>query len=507
VQDVITTLEEQLKVLKKQARQASRYRNLSDHIRRAEAMLLALKLDTTVKDLARNQEDLKESEAIVNDLTRLVAGAAATQADAAAGLPALRQSEAEAAARLQRLRVAADGLEQEERRIEAARAATRERLEQIAERTLELPAGFHPHPKIAKLLEQRAEMGRDERPVDYGMAEHLAFASLLAAGVPVRLSGQDTRRATFNQRHAVLIDVETEAEHVPLRELAAPGAFFEIYDSMLSEAAVMGFEYGFARDYPEALVLWEAQFGDFVNGAQIIVDQYLVAAEDKWGQQSGIVLLLPHGYEGQGPEHSSARIERFLTACAEDNIQVANATTAAQYFHLLRRQMHREVRKPLIVFTPKSLLRAKPARSKLDELSGTTTFLEVLPDPTYAGDAGAVQRVVLASGKVGHDAIAERDKRGANVPVLRAEQLYPWPTDHLAEALAAYPSLRELVWLQEEPENMGPWGFVKGRLYEELGDRLAIRRVSRHESGSPATGSKAVHDQEQEMLLEHALGG
>jgi 2-oxoglutarate dehydrogenase E1 component len=216
-------------------------------------------------------------------------------------------------------------------------------------------------------------------------------------------------------------------------------------------------------------------------------------------------MLLPHGYEGQGPEHSSARIERFLTACAEDNIQVANATTAAQYFHLLRRQMRRDARKPLIVFTPKSLLRAKPVRSKVEELT-TGSFLEVLGDPTHAGDAGSVERVVLASGKVGHDAIAARDAAGANVPVLRVEQLYPWPTEWLAEELAKYPAADELVWLQEEPENMGPWNFVKGNLYQHLGDRFTIRRVSRYESGSPATGSKAIHDQEQEQIVAQALG-
>jgi len=252
------------------------------------------------------------------------------------------------------------------------------------------------------------------------------------------------------------------------------------------------------------LVAWEAQFGDFGNGAQIVIDQYLVAAEDKWGQTSGLVLLLPHGYEGQGPEHSSARIERFLTLAAEDNIQVVNCTTAAQYFHLLRRQMHRDVRKPLVVFTPKSLLRAKRARSKVDELT-EGSFLEVLPDPTFAGDPGAVRRVVLASGKVALDAIAKRDEAGTPVVVLRVEQLYPWPYEYLAEALSAYTGARELVWLQEEPENMGGWNSAKGRLYEALGDEYTIRRVSRFESGSPAAGSHGVHVQEQEQLVEDAV--
>jgi len=249
---------------------------------------------------------------------------------------------------------------------------------------------------------------------------------------------------------------------------------------------------------------WEAQFGDFVNGAQVIIDQYIVAAEDKWGQTSGLVMLLPHGYEGQGPEHSSARIERVLSACAEDNIQVANCTTAAQYFHLLRRQIHREVRKPLVLFTPKSLLRAKPARSKVEELT-TGSFQEVLADPTLAADAASVQRVVLASGKVAHDAIARRDKEGTPVAVLRVEQLYPWPYQYVADALGPYANARELAWLQEEPENMGPWNFVKGRLYESLGDEYTIRRISRYESGSPAVGSKAVHDQEQEEIVTAAV--
>jgi len=254
----------------------------------------------------------------------------------------------------------------------------------------------------------------------------------------------------------------------------------------------------------DALVCWEAQFGDFVNGAQIILDQYLAASEDKWGQTSGLVLLLPHGYEGQGPEHSSARVERFLTMAAEDNIQVANPTTAAQYFHLLRRQMYRDVRKPLVVITPKSLLRAKPARSKVDNLTGGS-FLEVLDDPTFSGDAASVRHVVLASGKVAFDAIAKRDETSAPVAVVRVEQLYPWPFEYLAEVLSKYTNARELVWLQEEPENMGGWSFAKGRLYEALGDDYTIRRVSRFESGSPAVGSHAVHVQEQEEIIAKAL--
>jgi 2-oxoglutarate dehydrogenase E1 component len=332
----------------------------------------------------------------------------------------------------------------------------------------------------------------------------MAFGSLLLEGNDLRVAGQDTRRGTFSQRHSVLVDYETGAEWAPLAHLDPDQAKFWIYDSLLSEYAAVGFEYGYSVANPAALVAWEAQFGDFVNGAQIILDQYLVAAEDKWGQTSGLVLLLPHGFEGQGPEHSSARIERFLTMSAEDNIQVANATTAAQYFHLLRRQMHRDVRKPLVIFTPKSLLRAKQARSKVDDLT-TGSFLEVLDDSGYSGDPASVQRIVLASGKVAYDAMAKRDELNAPIAVVRVEQLYPWPFDHLAETLSKYPNAREVVWLQEEPENMGAWNFVKGRLYEALSDEYTIKRVSRFESGSPAVGSHAVHVQEQEEIVEKAL--
>jgi 2-oxoglutarate dehydrogenase E1 component len=332
----------------------------------------------------------------------------------------------------------------------------------------------------------------------------MAFGSLLLEGHDLRVAGQDTRRGTFSQRHSVLVDYETGAEWAPLAHLDPDQAKFWIYDSLLSEYAALGFEYGYSVANRAALVAWEAQFGDFINGAQIILDQYLVAAEDKWGQTSGLVLLLPHGFEGQGPEHSSARIERFLTMAAEDNIQVANATTAAQYFHLLRRQMHRDVRKPLIVFTPKSLLRAKQSRSKVEDLT-QGSFLEVLDDPTLSADPQSVQRVVLASGKVAYDAIAKRDEVGAPVAIVRIEQLYPWPFDCMAETLSKYTNARELVWLQEEPENMGAWNFVKGRLYEALGDEYTIKRVSRFESGSPAVGSHAVHVQEQEEIVEQAL--
>ena len=307
----------------------------------------------------------------------------------------------------------------------------------------------------------------------------------------------------FSQRHAVLVDHENGEEWQPLKNLAEPQGQFWIYDSLLSEYAALGFEYGYSVANKAALVIWEAQFGDFINGASTVIDQYLVAAEDKWAQTSGLTLLLPHGFEGQGPEHSSGRIERFLTQCAEDNIQVTVPTNAGQYFHLLRRQMRREIRKPLIVFTPKSLLRAKPARSTVEALT-QGSFEEVLDD-VGIDDPSTVRRVVLASGKVGQDALTERDKRGAPVAVVRVEQLYPWPYDQLSEVVARYPNARELVWLQEEPANMGAWAFAQDRLAERFVDTHAILRVSRYESGSPATGSHTIHVQEQEAILDAAL--
>ena len=374
-------------------------------------------------------------------------------------------------------------------------------LGKVGEELTSVPEGFHIHKKIEKLLEQRREMAQGERPVDYGMAEALAFGTLLSEGVPVRLSGQDSRRGTFNQRHDVLIDVEDETEYLPLADIAESHdhAFFEIYDSMLSEAAVMGFEYGFSRDYPEALVLWEAQFGDFVNGAQIILDQFITAGEDKWGLLSGLTLLLPHGYEGQGPEHSSARMERFLQLAAEDNIQVAQPSTAAQYFHLLRRQALRSWRKPLVVFTPKGTLRHKASVSELAAFS-EPRFREVIGDPEVEG----AERVLLCTGKIGHELQAEREKRGADsTAVVFLEQLYPFPDEALAEELARHPGA-ELVWVQDEPANMGALFFVLPRIERLAGDRR-VRTVKRSASASPATGSAKAHQMEQKTLLTLAF--
>ncbi|MEX2292808.1 MAG: multifunctional oxoglutarate decarboxylase/oxoglutarate dehydrogenase thiamine pyrophosphate-binding subunit/dihydrolipoyllysine-residue succinyltransferase subunit [Acidimicrobiales bacterium] len=364
------------------------------------------------------------------------------------------------------------------------------------------PDGFNVHPKLLRQFDVRDKMWA-EGEVDWALAEAMAYGSLLLEGTDLRIAGQDTRRGTFSHRHAVLVDHTNGTEHAPLAHLGPEQGKFWIYDSLLSEYAGLGFEYGYSVVAKESLVVWEAQFGDFWNGASTIVDQFVVAAEDKWNQTSGLVMYLPHGYEGQGPEHSSARVERFLTLAAEDNIQVVNCTQASQIFHLLRRQVRRTVRKPLVVFTPKSGLRAKATRSGVEELL-RGSFRETIDDP-HPGDVTAVRRIVLASGKVGQEALAARDDAGALVAVVRVEQLYPWPADQLDEIVARYPQASEIVWLQEEPENMGAWNFVKGRLYERFDDSHTIRRVSRFESGAPAAGSHGVHVQEQAELIASAL--
>jgi 2-oxoglutarate dehydrogenase E1 component len=390
-----------------------------------------------------------------------------------------------------------------------ARAA----LDKVAGSLHTAPPGFTVHPKLARVLEARYHLYQ-EGQVDWSLAEALAFGSLLLEGVDVRLAGQDTRRGTFSQRHSVLVDSQTGAEHVPLGSLEPAGdgpvGRFRIYDSLLSEYAALGFEYGYSVVHAEALVAWEAQFGDFGNGAQVVIDQFITAAETKWGQRSGLVLLLPHGFEGQGPEHSSARLERFLTLCAGDNLQVVNPTSAAQYFHVLRRQVRRVRRKPLVLLTPKSLLRAHSSRSPVPELvSGR--FREVLDDPRpgsgHPADREAVTRVVLASGKVALDAITHRDQRGLPAAVVRVEQLYPWPGLLILDTLSRYPNASEVVWLQEEPENMGGWGFVSGRLARLLPEGVTLRHVSRTESASPASGSLTVHQHEQAELLERTFAG
>ena len=374
-------------------------------------------------------------------------------------------------------------------------------LDRVMAKLTDYPADFTVHPKLGRQFDTRAKMWADGE-VDWATAEAMAIGSLTVEGHPVRLAGQDSRRGTFSQRHASLIDFETGDAWTPLDALE-PATRFWVFDSLLSEYAALGFEYGYSHANPNALVMWEAQFGDFINGAQIVIDQYIVAAEDKWDQRNGVVLLLPHGYEGQGPEHSSARIERFMTLAAEDNMQVVNTTTAANYFHLLRRQVHSERRTPLIVFTPKQGLRMKQTRSPIEALT-QGSFEEVLDDPGNI-DAEAVTRIVFCSGKVAWDAIDERDRLGAPVAVVRIEQLYPLPTEQMLAILEKYPNANELRWLQEEPENMGAWRFVEANTWRVKEQGYDLRHVARVESGSPATGSKAIHDQELADLMERTF--
>jgi 2-oxoglutarate dehydrogenase E1 component len=377
-----------------------------------------------------------------------------------------------------------------------------ETLRAIAQKQLQPPQGFVVNPKLARLLESRLKAVDDRGTLDWSSAEMLAIGSLLWEDTPVRLSGQDSRRGTFSQRHAVLVDMKTGQPWTPLNHLREGQPEFCVYDSLLSEAAVLGFDYGYSLDEPNMLIMWEAQFGDFANGAQVIIDQFIASAESKWGRASGLVLLLPHGYEGQGPEHSSARLERFLQLCAEENIQVTVPSTPSQYFHLLRRQVRRSFRKPLVVMTPKSLLRHKLAVSPVDHLT-VGHFHDILDDPA-APDR--VRRVLLCSGKIYYDLVAHRAEAGSprDVAVVRIEQLYPWPAQELTRVLARYKSAREWVWVQEESQNMGAWTFAAPRLQDLLG--LPVQYVGRDASASPATGSKLVHDREQAELVEAAIG-
>jgi 2-oxoglutarate dehydrogenase E1 component len=378
----------------------------------------------------------------------------------------------------------------------------REKLGEIADALVRVPNGFNVHPKIAKLLEQRAEMGHGKRPVDYGFAEALAFGSLLREGNPIRLTGQDTERGTFNQRHAVLVDTENEQEYCSLTSLASGQTFCEIHNSSLSEAGCLGFEYGFSRDYPEALVLWEAQFGDFANGAQVIIDQFISAGEDKWDLPSGLVMLLPHGYEGQGPEHSSARIERFMQLAGEENMQICQPSSAAQYFHLLRRQVRRPYRKPLVVFTPKSMLRHPDASSNIEEFT-QPRFLPVVPDH----EVKDAKRILIVSGKLGHELRAERRRRkDTSTAIIFLDQLYPLLRPEIAAALDEHPNAREVVWVQEEPKNMGAHFFVMPRIGQLVQSKgLKMRSIKRSPSASPATGSAKAHELEQKTLISLAF--
>ena len=374
------------------------------------------------------------------------------------------------------------------------------RLKEITERITTSPGDFNVHPKIEKFLTQRREMTEGNRKVDWGMAEALAIGSLLWDGVRVRFTGQDTRRGTFNHRHAVLMDAKTAAEYVPLEQLHADQGEFTVVDSPLSEAAALGFEYGYSRELPDGLVMWEAQFGDFANGAQIIIDQFLSAAEDKWKLLSGIVLLLPHGYEGQGPEHSSARIERFLELAAEDNMQMCQPSTSAQYFHILRQQALRTWTKPLVLFMPKSVLRAEPACSDVSELTAGR-FQHVIQDKEV-GDAKAI---ILCSGKIAHELRAYRKKRNVtDRAIVTIEQFYPFPEDQLVEAIARHGKNSKVIWVQEEPSNMGALNFLRPKLKTVVGNRW-VTSVKRYESAGPATGSAKAHKLEQQTLLELAF--
>ena len=379
-------------------------------------------------------------------------------------------------------------------------------LDRVVAALTDFPDGFTVHPKLIKVFETRAKLWASGE-ADWALGEALAYGTLLLQGRDVRLAGQDTRRGTFGHRNAAVVDYMTGAEYVPLGALG-PGRF-SIYDSLLSEYAAVGFEYGYSLVARDGLVAWEAQFGDFVNGAQIIIDQFLAAAEIKWGQTSGLALLLPHGYEGQGAEHSSARMERFLDLCAEDNIQVADVTTSSQLFHLLRRQVLRTTRKPLVLFTPKRYLRGREAYSPASEFA-SGHFREVLDDPLFASggdDRDRVRRVVLATGKVALDVANARVGAGrSDVAILRVEQLYPWPADQIVSVVSGYEQAAEIVWVQEEPANMGAYNFVRDRLEDLFGADYRVSHVARVASGSPATGSHAMHELEQADLLQRALG-
>jgi 2-oxoglutarate dehydrogenase E1 component len=387
---------------------------------------------------------------------------------------------------------------------EVETALAPEFITSLNEQLLTWPEGFTVHPKLRKQLERR-RAALSDGGIDWAHAETLALASLLTEGVPIRLTGQDTERGTFSQRHLVLHDAVTGRAWAPIQKLPGALAPMELHNSPLSELATLGFEYGYSAAASEALVLWEAQFGDFINGAQVIVDQFLAAGLSKWGLTTRLTLLLPHGYEGQGPEHSSARLERFLQLAAEGNIRVANPTTPAQYFHLLRRQARRTRQRPLVIMTPKSLLRLPQANSKLEDLAGGS-WRPVLDDPAIGGRAGEVSRLVLCSGKLYYDLLGEADKmKGGRPAIVRLEQLYSFPWAEMRALLAAYPKLEELVWVQEEPRNMGAWTYVEPKLRELAPPGVEVSYVGRPERASPAEGYPAAHAAEQGRIIREAL--
>jgi 2-oxoglutarate dehydrogenase E1 component len=379
----------------------------------------------------------------------------------------------------------------------------------LAERVSSVREGFKVHPLVEKVLNDRAAMGRGEINIDWGMGEHMAFASLVASGYPVRLSGEDSGRGTFTHRHAVLHNQNREkwdtGVYIPLRHIAKDQAPFLVIDSILSEEAVLGFEYGYASAEPNTLTIWEAQFGDFANGAQVVIDQFIASGEVKWGRANGLVMMLPHGYEGQGPEHSSARLERFMQLCADTNMQVIQPTTASQIFHVLRRQMIRQFRKPLVLLTPKSLLRNKEAASPLSEFT-KGKFHTVLPERDEAIDPKEVVRLVMCSGKVYYDLVKQRaEKKITDVAIIRLEQLYPFPHKALATELKKYPKVEEVIWCQDEPQNQGAWFFVQHNILDNMTDGMKLAYAGRPASASPACGYAQLHQEQQKSLLNAAF--
>jgi len=379
----------------------------------------------------------------------------------------------------------------------------------LAEKITTIPASVHPHPLVKKVYDDRAAMGRGDIPVDWGMGEHMAFASLVASGYPVRLSGEDCGRGTFTHRHAVIHDQSREkwdvGTYVPLQNVAENQASFSVIDSILSEEAVLGFEYGYASNDPNTLVIWEAQFGDFANGAQVVIDQFIASGEVKWGRVNGLTMMLPHGYEGQGPEHSSARVERFMQLAADTNMQLVQPTTASQIFHVLRRQMVRNLRKPLVIFTPKSLLRHKDAASPLSEFT-KGGFQTIIPEHK-ALKADKVKRVVVCSGKVYYDLAKKREENGHDdMVILRVEQLYPFPHKAFANELKKYPNASEVVWTQDEPQNQGAWFFVQHYIHENMLEGQKLGYSGRAASASPAVGYSHLHQEQQKALVDGAFG-
>jgi 2-oxoglutarate dehydrogenase E1 component len=383
-------------------------------------------------------------------------------------------------------------------------------IKRLAERLTTIPKDFKAHPLVEKVLADRAAMGRGEINVDWGMGELMAYASLVASGYPVRLSGEDCGRGTFTHRHAVLHDQNREkwdtGTYVPLENVADGQAPFTVIDSILSEEAVLGFEYGYSSAEPNTLTIWEAQFGDFVNGAQVVIDQFIASGEVKWGRVNGIVLLLPHGYEGPGPEHSSARLERFMQLAADNNMQIVQPTSASQIFHVLRRQMVRMFRKPLIVMTPKSLLRAKDATSPLAEFT-KGEFRTVIGTQRSEVEPEKVRRVIACSGKVAYDLIKRRDEKKAwDVAIVRVEQLYPFPHKAFAAEMKRFPEASEVVWCQDEPQNQGAWFFIQHQIHENLGEGQKLGYAGRPASASPAVGYAHLHVEQQKTLLDQAFG-